>query len=81
MTRSDSKQQRLRQSRLVRAKSLAAIDATDPDVEPPAGAVMAVAENLSHNNTYGRLPRFYVDRVVVCRQCGAEEVWPAERQK
>ncbi|NCA72362.1 MAG: hypothetical protein EOM91_20290 [Sphingobacteriia bacterium] len=28
-----------------------------------------------------RLPRFYVDRVVVCRQCGQEEVWPAARQK
>ena len=31
--------------------------------------------------TYGRLPRFYVDRLVVCRRCAREEVWPAERQK
>ncbi|HWO09736.1 MAG TPA: zinc-ribbon domain containing protein, partial [Polyangiaceae bacterium] len=31
--------------------------------------------------TYDLLPRFYVDRAIVCRQCGIEEVWPAERQK
>jgi hypothetical protein len=42
---------------------------------------MADPARLSHNNTYGRLPRFYVDRLVVCRNCGTEEVWPAERQK
>ena len=36
---------------------------------------------LAHNNTYDLLPRFYVDRAIVCRQCGAEGVWPAERQK
>ena len=42
---------------------------------------MAEAAKLSHNNTYGRLPRFYVDRLVVCRNCGTEEVWTAERQK
>lgn len=36
---------------------------------------------LSHNNTYDRFPRFYVDKIIECRQCGKEEVWPAERQK
>jgi hypothetical protein len=60
---------------------LIGIDPTDPAVVPPPGAVPADPANLSHNNTYGRLPRFYVDRVVVCRQCAKEEVWPAERQK
>ncbi|NJM00552.1 MAG: hypothetical protein HC924_18050 [Synechococcaceae cyanobacterium SM2_3_2] len=42
---------------------------------------MADPEQLSHNNTYGVLPRFYLDRLVVCRQCSKEEVWPADRQK
>lgn len=81
MTNAERKQQRLKVAQLARAKALAGIDPTDPNVSPPAGAVMAESANLGHNNTYGRLPRFYVDRLVVCRNCGAEEVWTAERQK
>ncbi len=42
---------------------------------------MADPLQLTHNNTYGLLPRFYVDKVVECRECKKEEVWPAERQK
>ena len=71
----------MKQSKLSRAKTLAGIDTTDPFATPPHGAVLADQKELSHNNTYGRLPRFYVDKVVVCRYCGTEEVWPAERQK
>jgi hypothetical protein len=65
--------------RLQRAKVLAAIDT--PHVAPPPGAVMADPTELAHNNTYGRLPRFYVDRVFQCRQCEVEEVGLAGRQK
>jgi hypothetical protein len=81
MTSIKSKAKRLKESRLLRAKALAGTDTTDPSVEPPPGAVMADQKELSHNNTYGRLPRFYIDTAIVCRQCGTEEVWPAERQK
>ncbi|MBF0502790.1 MAG: zinc-ribbon domain containing protein [Candidatus Riflebacteria bacterium] len=81
MTSDKSKIQRLQDARLKRAKALADIDTRDPNVDPPPGAVIADQLELAHNNTYGRLPRFYVDKVVVCRQCGKEEVWPAERQK
>ena len=81
MTSIAARQRRLQESQLARAKALAGIDPTDPDVTPPAGAVMANTTELSHNNTHGPLPRFYVDLVVVCRNCGTEEVWPAERQK
>ena len=42
---------------------------------------MADPLQLTHNNTCGLLPRFYVDKVVECRECKKEEVWPAERQK
>lgn len=73
------KGKRLEASRLERAKALAGID-TCRD-QPPAGAVMADPAQLVHNNTYGFLPKFYVDRVVVCRNCAKEEVWPAEQQK
>ena len=81
MTSADGKQRRLSEAQLIRAKALAAIDTTDPNVSPPPGAVLADPAHLSHNNTYGRLPWFYIDRLVVCRNCGTEEVWPAERQK
>jgi len=43
--------------------------------------VLADEKELAHNNTCGRLPRFYIDKIIICRQCGTEEVWPAERQK
>ena len=79
MSSKGTKEQTLKESRLARAKALASIDPRrDP---PPPGAVMADHAELAHNNTYDLLPRFYVDRAIVCRQCGIEEVWPAERQK
>jgi len=81
MTSGMRKQQRLEEGRLRRAKDLAGIDPRDESVTPPAGAVMADRAQLAHNNTYDRFPRFYVDKLVTCRQCGKEEVWPAERQK
>ncbi|MBI5740760.1 MAG: zinc-ribbon domain containing protein [Nitrospirae bacterium] len=81
MTSDKTKKERLDQSRLKRAKATADIDTRDENITPPPGAVMADHAQLSHNNTYDRLPRFYIDKVVVCRQCGKEEVWPAERQK
>ena len=81
MTSEKTKRVRLQESRLKRAKALANVDTRDPNIEPPPGAVIADQGELAHNNTYGRLPRFYVDKVVVCRQCSTEEVWPAERQK
>lgn len=75
------KQQRLAEQRLLRAKALAHIDPTREDAECPIGAVHADPDALSHINTYGYLPRFYIDRVVTCRECGTEEVWTAEAQK
>ena len=79
MTSKAAKARRMKEGRLKRARALAGID---PRYDPlPPGAVLADAAELAHNNTYGLLPRFYVDRAIVCRQCGAEEVWPAERQK
>jgi hypothetical protein len=81
MTSKKTKVGRREQSRLIRAKALADIDPTDPSVNPPPGSVLANQSALAHNNTYGLLPRFYIDKVVVCRQCAKEEVWPAERQK
>lgn len=81
MTSRKTKQQRLDESRLRRAKRGSGIDPTSQDATLPPGAVAADISQLAHNNTYSPLPKFYVDKVVVCRQCGKEEVWPAERQK
>ena len=81
MTSRKRKQERLKESQLRRAKQLSSIDPLDKSAVVPPGAVAADASQLSHNNTYSPLPLFYVDKVVVCRQCGTEEVWPAERQK
>ena len=81
MTGRKGKQQRLKESQILRARELASIDPRDETITPPRGAVMADPAELSHNNTYDRLPRFYIDRIIQCRQCGKEELWPAERQK
>jgi hypothetical protein len=36
---------------------------------------------LSHINTYGSLPDFYLDRPFTCRKCGKREIWKAKDQK
>ena len=44
-------------------------------------AVPADHDKLSHINTYGLLPDFYLDRPFVCRKCGKTEIWKARDQK
>jgi hypothetical protein len=44
-------------------------------------AVRADPANLSHINTYGSLPEFYIDRPFTCRKCGKREIWKAADQK
>lgn len=44
-------------------------------------AVPADHTKLSHINTYGSLPDFYLDRPFVCRKCGKTEIWKARDQK
>jgi len=43
--------------------------------------VSAERSKLSHINTYGSLPDFYLDRPFVCRKCGKKEIWKARDQK
>ena len=40
-------------------------------------AVLADHGKLSHINTYGSLPEFYLDQPFTCRQCGKREIWKA----
>jgi hypothetical protein len=49
--------------------------------ERPLGAVAADHRALSHINTYGLLPGYYLDRPFICRDCGAAETWTAKQQK
>lgn len=44
-------------------------------------AVTADHKKLSHINTYGGLPDFYVDQPFTCRKCGKREIWKARDQK
>jgi hypothetical protein len=59
----------------VKAKMTAAL------AKRPVNSVLANVEALAHNNTYGPLPVFYVDKAFVCRDCGKREVWTATQQK
>jgi Probable zinc-ribbon domain len=81
MTSKNTKNKRLEESRVKKAKALEGINTCDPNTDPPPNAVIADKGELVHNNTYGPLPSFYLDKVVFCRQCQKEEVWPAKRQK
>jgi len=81
MTSPKTKEQRLKDSSLRRAKLLSGIDTRDTNMAPPPGSVLADHHELRHNNTYDALPGFYVDKVVSCRTCGKEEVWTGEQQK
>ena len=44
-------------------------------------AVPADHTRLSHINTYGELPDYYVDRPFTCRRCGKREIWRSADQK
>lgn len=44
-------------------------------------AVPADRHKLSHINTYGSLPTFYLDQPFTCRKCGKREIWKANDQK
>jgi len=44
-------------------------------------AVPANHSKLSHINTYGSLPEFYLDTPFTCRKCGKIEIWKAADQK
>jgi len=44
-------------------------------------AVSADHSKLSHINTYGSLPDFYLDRPFTCHKCGKREIWKAKDQK
>lgn len=44
-------------------------------------ALASDTNKLSHINTYGSLPEFYLDRPFTCRRCGKREIWKAADQK
>ena len=72
---------RLIESAIKRAKANINIDVFDQTIGIPIGAIAADHDSLKHNNTYGPLPYFYKDELVVCNECGKEEAWTAKSQK
>ena len=48
---------------------------------PKVGAIEADHKELEHNNTYGLLPLFYIDKCFSCKKCSSEEIWTAKQQK
>lgn len=81
------KQRRLeiRMQRRQKAEKLAAsIKKTDFQLKfnlLVVGQVEANHAELVHNNTYGDLPLFYIDKAFDCRDCGSPELWTAKQQK
>ena len=71
----------IKQRRLQRAEKTIAIQRTSTPPHKIASMVMADQTALAHNNTYGLLPLFYLDRAFICRDCGAHELWTAKQQK
>ncbi|WP_062260919.1 zinc-ribbon domain containing protein [Endozoicomonas arenosclerae] len=47
----------------------------------PEGTIRADHKELSHINTYGSLPYFYIDKLYICVDCKSEEMWSARDQK
>lgn len=44
-------------------------------------AMPADPAKLTHINTYGEVPDFYIDQPFCCRACGTWEIWKARDQK
>ena len=74
---------RIKREKRSRKKSekLAKANTTAKPAKRPINVVAANVEALAHNNTYGPLPLFYVDKPFVCRDCDKAEVWTAAQQK
>ena len=64
---------------LLEAERVAALHPTQQSGH--ASAVPADHCALSHINTYGTLPDFYIDKTFVCRSCDKKEIWRARDQK
>ena len=80
MKSNKQKREEIKANRLKRAKKLRAINIFEKTPRT-LGAVVADHAALAHNNTYGCLPLFYIDRIFVCKDCGKEDVWTAKQQK
>ena len=80
--RNEIKARRLERAARLTKKYEADLESTLKTDRPVPGAVLADVEVLArYNNTYGELPRYYLDRAFTCRDCGTEEVWTAKQQK
>lgn len=82
MKSNKQRRKEIKERRRKKAEAMLDIDTYDPkSVRPPVGAVEADHSQLDHNNTYGFLPLFYVDKPFRCRDCGSREIWTAKQQK
>jgi len=81
MKSNKQRRQEIKEKRRKRAEKLQAIDVFKKAHELPLNSVAADHAELVHNNTYGLLPSFYIDKPFVCRDCGSDELWTAKQQK
>jgi hypothetical protein len=81
MTSNKQRRTEIKAKRLERAQRLALIPKHSPLIKLSPGMVASDHSQLAHNNTYGLLPDFYIDKPFICRDCGAQEVWTAKQQK
>ena len=78
----DKRRERARKLRRARAEDCDGFNVyTMPDGTLPLSAISANHAELAHNNTYGPLPFYYVDKSFLCKDCGSHEVWKAKQQK
>ena len=64
---------------LAEAQRVAALPPVQQKAHP--SAVAADPARLTHINTYGPLPEYYIDQPFTCRECGKQEIWKAADQK
>lgn len=81
MKSNKQRRQEIKEKRRKRAEKQKDIDVFETLHDLPPAAVVANHDELAHNNTYGLLPLFYVDKLFVCRDCGSDEIWTAKQQK
>lgn len=75
------KRQKIKKNRQKKADKIKEIKANYLPEILPYNAILADHEQLQHNNTYGLLPKFYVDKPFICRDCGSSQLWTASQQK
>ncbi len=83
MKSNKQKRKEIKEKRLKKAQKLSKEVDVYSSRKIPEGAVLANKEVLVlyNNSPFPVYPRFYIDKLFICKDCDSHEIWTAKQQK